>query len=162
MDEARNRYLRDRVMTATPAQRVVMIYDRLLLDLDRAADAADAPAAGAHLGHAASIVAELLGSLDQSAGGPADNLAQLYGYLLGELTAIRMSDERARLGALRTIAAGLRDAFAEAAASLAGTSALASTASAASAARTAFASQVSGTSASAPRGGAAPAVAWIG
>jgi flagellar secretion chaperone FliS len=129
VDEVRARYLRDRVMTATPAQRVVMLYDRLTLDLTRAADAADGPSAGVHLGHASSIVAELLGSLDLTAGGPADNLAQLYGYMITELTSIRSTDQRGRLAALREMVAGLRDAFAAAAASLAST---ASTSAAAS------------------------------
>ena len=90
MDEARARYLRDRVLTATPAQRVVMLYDRLGLDLTQAVATEDAIAAGAHIGHASQVVAELLGSLDVTAGGPADNLAAIYGYLLRELTAIRI------------------------------------------------------------------------
>jgi flagellar protein FliS len=88
-DEVRARYLRDRVMTATPAQRVVMLYDRLGLDLTRAGEEPDEIAAGKHVSHAMEIVAELRASLDITAGGPADNLAAIYAFLLRELVAVR-------------------------------------------------------------------------
>jgi flagellar secretion chaperone FliS len=112
MDEARARYLRDRVLTATPAQRVVMLYDRLGLDLTMATTSDDPIVAGGHIGHASQVVAELLGSLDVTAGGPADNLAAIYGYLLRELTAIRISGARHRLPELGAIVAKLRAAWA--------------------------------------------------
>ena len=154
MDEARNRYLRDRVMTASPAQRVVMIYDRLALDLRRAREAETGLAAGEHLGHASGIVAELLTSLDLSAGGPADNLGQLYGFLINELTAIRVSDERVRLDPLIEMVTGLREAFSVAAASVAATASRTAATS-----RTAVAA-LAGSSGSA---GSAPApAAWVG
>jgi flagellar protein FliS len=137
VDDARIRFLRDRVMTATPAQRVVMLFDRLALDLQRAVDSDDPIVAAAQIGHASTIVAELLGSLDQGAGGPADNLAALYGFLLNELTSARSRDDRSRLLPLQQIVGGLRDAFAEAAATLAGTAA-ASAAASASASMSAF------------------------
>ena len=121
MDDARIRYLRDRVMTATPAQRVVMLFDRLALDLQRAVDCEDDVEAGGHIGHATTVVAELLGSLDLTAGGPAENLAALYTFLLKELTAARCDGERDRLVPAQAIVAGLRDSFAEAAVIVAGT-----------------------------------------
>jgi flagellar secretion chaperone FliS len=146
VDDARIRFLRDRVMTASPAQRVVMLFDRLALDLQRAVDAPDDLSAGAHIGHASTIVAELLGSLDQSAGGPAENLGALYTFLLTELTASRVGNDRARVAPLRAIVAGLRDAFAEAAATVAGTVAVSAAASA-----------MVG-----PSAGVSPARAWVG
>jgi flagellar protein FliS len=150
VDEARNRFLRERVMTATPAQRVVMLFDRLAIDLHRAKDASDARSAGVDLGHATTIVAELYGSLDMAAGGPAENLGRLYGYLLSELTAIRTTGERGRLDAVLQIVTGLRDAFDTAAASLASTASLAATSSTAHLAV--------GTATPAP----ARATAWVG
>jgi flagellar protein FliS len=112
-DEVRARYLRDRVLTASPAQRIVMLYDRLGLDLTLA-DNADEPAATRqHLGHAMQVVAELRASLDLSAGGPAENLASLYGFLLGELVAAQRGDT-ARLRPLQGIVASLREAWAQA------------------------------------------------
>jgi flagellar protein FliS len=113
VDEVRERYLRDRVMTATPAQRVVMLYDRLGVDLTLAEGAEDAIAAGTHLGHALQVVAELHSSLNVAAGGPADNLSSIYTYLLQELLAARGGDS-ARVGGARMIVAELREAWAQA------------------------------------------------
>jgi flagellar protein FliS len=114
--DLRARYLNQRVMTATPGQRVVMLYDRLALDLVRAADcysANDALTAGTHIDHAMQIVAELAGSLDTTAGGPAENLASLYGYLLRELSTV-LSGETARLAGAQGIIGTLRDAWSKA------------------------------------------------
>lgn len=124
--DMRARYLNQRVMTATPGQRVVMLYDRLHLDLTRAQEAinsaaipavqdgAPRPLPGADdISHAMQIIAELAGSLDITAGGPAENLGSLYGYLLKELTAVR-SGETTRLAGAATIVATLREAWTQA------------------------------------------------
>lgn len=115
-DDLRARFLRDRVLTATPAQRVVMLYDRLALDLARASSDAD-PTTGA-IDHAVQIVAELRASLDVTAGGPAENLADLYGYLLRELLTIR-GGERDALPEVMTMVETLRQAWTQAADQLA-------------------------------------------
>jgi flagellar secretion chaperone FliS len=121
VDEFRARYLRDRVMTASPAQRVVMLYDRLLLDLRLAgADSApDEATRSEHVSHALTVVAELYGSLDVSKGGPAENLASIYSYLLNELMAVRLSGATDRLAACERMIQGLRDAWSAAAEQLA-------------------------------------------
>jgi flagellar protein FliS len=131
-DELRLRYLRERVLTASPAQRVAMLYDRLALDLTRAAntdaagDPASVPEVNAALDHAVAILAELLSSLDQSAGDVADNLAGLYGYLLRELLAVRggrrelLGPATAIVETLRTAWAGAADAMAAGAPTVAG------------------------------------------
>lgn len=111
--DARVRYLRDRVLTATPAQRVVMLYDRLALDLTVAQAGADSGGADS-LGHAMQIVTELQTSLNITAGGPAENLAAIYSYLLGELIAARGGDTDRLAGAAR-IVTDLRESWAEAA-----------------------------------------------
>lgn len=113
VDEVRERYLRDRVMTATPAQRVVMLYDRLGLDLTLAEGSEDAIAAGGHLAHAMQVVAELHASLNVTVGGPAGNLASIYTYLLQELLAARGGDT-ARGAGVRVIVTELREAWAQA------------------------------------------------
>jgi flagellar secretion chaperone FliS len=111
-DDVRARYLSDRVLTATPAQRVVMLYDRLGLDLALAQGAADAEphVAADHLRHALEVVAELHSSLDVSAGGPAENLSSIYAYLLRELLAAR-GGESERLPAIAEIVTTLRAAW---------------------------------------------------
>jgi flagellar protein FliS len=114
MDDMRARYLRDRVLTATPAQRVVMLYDRLVLDLTRAAQT-DRNDRCEHIAHASQIVAELFGSLDLRAGGPAENLASIYGFLLKELMNLPAGGALEQLTPLIEIATTLRSAWASAA-----------------------------------------------
>lgn len=81
-------YQRTAVMSATPAQLVTMLYDRLLLDLHRAEQAqleARWLEAGAQLRHAQDIVAELQSSLDRSAWDGAEGLAAVYEFVFRSL-----------------------------------------------------------------------------
>lgn len=129
VDGARERYLRDRVMTASPAQRVVMLYDRLGLDLNLAASADELGTASGHIGHALLVLGELRASLDLTAGGPAENLASIYGFLLGELMAAQTGDVD-RLESARGIVASLRDAWAQASDQVSNTAPIAAAATA--------------------------------
>src|SRR3954466_16309965 len=84
----RARYLSDRIATASPQQLLVMLYDRLALDLERGEDAltrGDRDAAREQLQHGQEIVLELRASLqvDVWEGGP--RLAALYSWLVTEL-----------------------------------------------------------------------------
>jgi flagellar protein FliS len=122
----RARYLGDAVTTASPQQLLVMLYDRLALDLERgqtALVAGDREAASQQLQHAQEIVMELQGSLrvDVWEGGP--RLAALYTWLLTELISANVKGDVRRVGDCRRIVEPLRDAWREAAASLATTSA---------------------------------------
>ena len=124
-DPARARYLADAVATATPARRIVLLYDRLWLDIQRAQAAADSAAvadsaefaARDHLQHAQQIVAELLGSLDVTAWSGAADLASLYSYLLRELIAEVLEPRPGRLAAITKIS-DLRDSWQQAEANL--------------------------------------------
>jgi flagellar protein FliS len=118
----RARYLGDTVATASPQQLLVMLYDRLALDLERAESAllvADREAASTQLQHAQEIVFELQGSLkiDVWEGGP--RLASLYSWLISELVQANVKGDLRRVGDCRKIVEPLRDAWREAAASLA-------------------------------------------
>jgi flagellar protein FliS len=86
--DARAQYFRDSVVSASPAQQLAMLYDRLLLDLnwaEKAQDSADWLTASTHLLHAQAIIAELTGTLKVElwSGGPA--LMSLYVYVAGIL-----------------------------------------------------------------------------
>lgn len=116
-DDLRLRYLRERVLTASPAQRVAMLYDRLSLDLAWAAGEETDEGRARHLEHALRIVAELHASLDTTVGGPAENLAALYPYLIRELLAVR-GGETGRLAGAAGIVDSLREAWTQAAAAL--------------------------------------------
>ncbi|WP_164860621.1 flagellar export chaperone FliS [Rhodococcus sp. X156] len=116
-DLARARYLADAVATATPARRIVLLYDRLWLDVQRGVEglaSADPAAAGDHVQHAQQIVAELLGSLDTTAWEGAGELASLYTYLLRELMNAIVSPTPGALDTAAGIITGLRDTWKQA------------------------------------------------
>ena len=120
---SRARYLGDTVATASPQQLLVMLYDRLALDLERAQAAVatgDREEASAQLQHAQAIVLELLSSLQVDAweGGP--RLAALYNWLIGELVQANIKLDTNRISACRQVVEPLRDAWRQAAATLAG------------------------------------------
>jgi flagellar protein FliS len=122
-DEARARFLRDKVMTATPAQRVVFLYERFALDITRAREAAggaNIEVYNDNLAHAMQILAELQSSLDVTVGGPTANLSSLYTYLLLEIIKAR-GGEDAVLGGVQEIVNTLGDAFRQVAAETAPT-----------------------------------------
>jgi flagellar protein FliS len=119
----RARYLGDTVSTASPQQLLVMLYDRLALDLERGETAltdGDRDLAREQLMHAQEIVIELRASLrvDIWDGGP--RLAALYTWLLGELIQANLRGDVRRVGDCRRIVEPLRDAWAQAAIECAG------------------------------------------
>ena len=66
-DTLRDRYVQDAVSTASPATLLVMLYDRLVLDLLRAETAlrdGKRDAANEQLAHAQDIISELANTLD--------------------------------------------------------------------------------------------------
>ena len=118
----RARYKGDTVSTASPQQLLVMLYDRLALDLQRAEEALVAgnrEVSHAQLLHAQEIVLELRASLqvDVWEGGP--RLAALYSWVLGELMKANLKGDVRRVRDCRQVVEPLRDAWREAAASLA-------------------------------------------
>jgi len=121
-DPARARYLADAVATATPARRIVLLYDRLWLDVQRAQAAQDCGdlAARDHLQHAQQIIAELLGSLDVTTWPGAADLASLYSYLLRELIGEVIEPRPGRLASVTRIVSSLRETWQQAEAQLQG------------------------------------------
>jgi flagellar protein FliS len=119
-DPGRLRYLANAVSTATPAQRIVMLYDRLGLDIERAASGDADGGASPHIRHAQQIVAELLSSLDTSVWKGAANLTAIYGFLLSELIACNTEPDPDRLRVLGDVVSRLRSSWHEAAQQLAG------------------------------------------
>ncbi len=114
----RDRYRADSVQTMSPGRLIVALYNRLLLDLDRAMAALgieNVVAAHAALIHAQEIVGELHDSLDVDAWPPARQLADIYVYVTSELVAANLAKDAARVYACKTIIEPLRDAWQEAA-----------------------------------------------
>ena len=118
----RARYMGDAVTTATPQRLLVMLYDRLTLDLERAQAAlaaGDRGEAGTQLQHAQDIVLELRSSLQVDAWESGPRLAALYSWLLGELVQANVKADRNRVASCLQVVEPLRDAWRQAAASLA-------------------------------------------
>jgi flagellar protein FliS len=116
----RDRYLQDSINTASPAKLLLMLYDRLVLDLMQGEDAlraGDRELAHEKITHAQDIVMELRTSLDVEAWSGAPGLASLYGYLLTELIGANIARDADRVATCRSFVEPLRDAWREAAAS---------------------------------------------
>lgn len=98
-----------------------MLYERLVIDLDRAEAAerlGDRDSARRQLMHAQDIVNELLASLDVTAWAGAAGLSSLYTFLLTELIQANITGDAERTRSCRTMVEPLRDAWREAAGSV--------------------------------------------
>lgn len=117
--QLRDRYLQDSINTASPGKLLLMLYDRLVLDLMKAEEAlrsGEREQAHERITHAQEIVLELRISLDVDAWSGAPALANLYGWLLTELIGANINRDAARIAACRALVEPLRDAWREAAA----------------------------------------------
>lgn len=117
----RARYLADSVDTASPARLLVMLYERLVLDLARAEAAlvaGEREPANRQLQHAQDIIMELRATLDLTAWDGAAGLAQIYTYLVSELMAANVAGDATRVAAARGLVEPLLDAWRQAALSV--------------------------------------------
>jgi flagellar protein FliS len=111
---AQLRYLADSVSTSSPMQLLVMLYDRLVLDIHRAADAQESGeplSATDPIRHAQQIIAELRSNLRLDVWEGAENLASLYTFITGELIAVNGTPDASRLRIVEGIVSGLRDSW---------------------------------------------------
>ncbi len=116
--QMRNRYLEDSINTASPAKLLVMLYDRLVLDLQQgevAVQAGDRETTSDKINHAQEIILELRTTLDTDVWEGAAGLAALYSWLLTELIQANIKLDAAKVAACRGIVEPLRDAWREAA-----------------------------------------------
>lgn len=116
----RERYLADSIATAPPAKLLIMLYDRLVLDLNRGEDAlraGDRATASTHLIHAQDIVLELRTSLKLDVWEGANGLAQIYTFVLTQLIHANMAGNIKQVSDCRTLVEPLRDSWREAATS---------------------------------------------
>lgn len=117
----RNQYLRDQVLNATPARLLTMLYDRLLLDLNRAAgfqESGNWPAASEQLKHAQDIITELSGSLNADVWDGASGLFATYNYVGNALMNANINRNVALTREAISLLEPLRQAWHEAAAML--------------------------------------------
>jgi len=114
----RARYLADSVNTASPARLLVMLYERLVLDLSQAEVAMRAgrrEEGGEKLMHAQEIVLELRATLDEDAWAGAAGLAQIYEFVVNELITANIKADVDRIVSCRSLVEPLLDAWRQAA-----------------------------------------------
>jgi flagellar secretion chaperone FliS len=109
-------YLRDTVETATPATRLVMLYDRLVTDLMRAeaaivASPTDFETANSTLQHAQEIICLLDSTLDITVWEGASKLRALYQWTLGLLLRANLTKDASLVRDCRATIEPLRDAW---------------------------------------------------
>lgn len=108
---------RQELMTASPAQLTVKLFQRMILDLTRSLAAFDegmTSAAGPHLVHAQAILSELDATLNTAVWNGADDLRSIYRYCLQTLGEANAQSDRkkaqAALDLLQPIASAFEDA----------------------------------------------------
>jgi flagellar protein FliS len=117
-ESARNKYVSDSVHTMSPGHLIVALYDRVLLDLERALAALaehDVYATHTALIHAQQIVDELLLSLDLSMWPGGESLAAVYRRVQRALIDANVRKDPAPVDECKALLGPLRDAWREAA-----------------------------------------------
>jgi flagellar secretion chaperone FliS len=111
-----SRYRESEVLSASPSQLIVIVYEHLLVNLRRAAllvAEKDAITRSDSLERARAALTELLVTLDHKQGGDiAIRLSAIYVFMLGELSVLGVSPDAERLAAIITLASELHEAFA--------------------------------------------------
>lgn len=117
-NNARAAYLDASIATASPARLLVMLFDRLVLDVQRGLEAqrrGDVEETHKHLTHAQDILLELASSLrpEQFKGGY--DLAALYGFLHRQLVMANIRKDASITDEVLTLVTDLCDAWRQAA-----------------------------------------------
>lgn len=114
-----SRYLENDIMSRRPEWLVPLLYEHLLVSLQRAGvqmAASDFEGKAASLDRASSIISELLASLDHEKGGEiAKQLSSLYAFFTVELMNISRTLDSAALDRLVVMIKDLHSAWVEAA-----------------------------------------------
>ena len=119
MQAKRAEYLKQSVLSASPARLLTMLYDRLLLDLGRAElaqQSGDWAVASENLVHAQAIIAELSSTLKTDTWDGAENLQALYAFALTTLVEANIGRNPALTRQCIDVLEPLREAWHEASA----------------------------------------------
>jgi flagellar protein FliS len=115
---ARNAYVDNSVATASPTRLLVMLYDRLVLDLQRAVEAqrtGNHPESHNQLVHAQDIVIHLRSTLNVEAWDGGPGLASIYDWLHVQLIKANMKKDLALTEGCLSIVSDLADTWRSAA-----------------------------------------------
>jgi flagellar secretion chaperone FliS len=109
-EEMKRRYLREAVITATPAARLNMLFDKMVLELaqaDSGFERGDLKAVNDGLCRAQDILLALRGTLRTDVWEGANDLSQLYFALYKELLEANMAKNRAQVQRVLAVAQNL-------------------------------------------------------
>ena len=112
--DVKARYASDDTATASPARLLTMLYDRLVTDLVSAEAAMltkNFEAIGYRIGHAQEILLELHSTLDISVWPQGEALAQLYVWMITQLSDARIQLDTTKLAGVRKLVEPLRQAW---------------------------------------------------
>jgi len=119
---AKSAYMQNSVETASPAKLLVMLYDRLVLDLQRglaAQQAGNVPEAHSQLVHAQEILIHLRSTLKVEAWDGGPGLASLYDWLHSQLIQANIRKDPSITESCLGMVTDLADAWRQAALQLA-------------------------------------------
>jgi flagellar protein FliS len=117
-NDVRAAYQGNAVATASPARLLIMLLERLVLDVERgqaALGSGDREQTNRQLQHAQAIVTELQTSLDPEGWAGGHELMALYGYLQRQLVRANIEQDTAAAAEALTISRDLCDTWRQAA-----------------------------------------------
>lgn len=119
MNAYMNQYQNNQVLTASPEQILIMLYDgaiRFCHQAMHAMDAGDKLVQAEKISRTMAIVCEFANTLDHEIGGQiAEDLDSLYAFITRELTRANLEGDRKALETVKDLLSELREAWVEAA-----------------------------------------------
>ena len=118
MNAYMNQYQNNQILSASPEQILIMLYDgsiRFCRQALHAMDSGDRTVQAEKISRAMAIVCEFANTLDHEVGGDmAADLDALYGFMIRELTKANVQNDRKALETVEDLLTGLRETWVEA------------------------------------------------
>ncbi len=119
MNAYMNQYQNNQILTASPEQVLIILYDgaiRFVRQAQQAIEEKNVPARTRSIGKAVAIITEFSNTLDYEIGGEiAVDLGRLYDFMVRELAAANARGDAEKLKPVENILLELREAWVEAA-----------------------------------------------
>ena len=113
-----NQYQNNQILSASPEQILILLYDgsiRFCRQAIHAMDAEQRTVQAEKISRAMAIVCEFANTLDHEVGGDmAADLDALYGFMVRELTRANLQNDRKALETVEDLLSGLRETWVEA------------------------------------------------
>lgn len=118
MNAYMGQYKNNQILTASPEQILIMLYDgaiRFCRQAMNAMDEGQKTLQGEKIDRAMAIICEFSNTLDHGVGGEiAENLDALYGFMTRELIRANLQNDRKALETVESLLGDLRETWAEA------------------------------------------------